>query len=602
VNAKERIEPEVGPKWPAAVDGAVGIAVLAFVALTSLFALRNNDIWWHMAVGEELLRSRSFITEDPFTFTVTGTPWVPHSWLADIVFYLVHAALSVPGLIALRAVLVGTVFLLLLRLLRRLGVSLTLAAPVVLIAALNAQSRFILRPHLIEYLFVVLLLGYLVLHRERRGVRFFVFPVVLQLLWVNVHASYYMGVIMVVLFYAGEWVTRWLPLSAGTEGFLGREPIRWHRVLLLVVLMGVASFVNPSPGEFLVQPMDAEQRALLTGYTLEWQSPFDPRLQSAAFHPYYELLLVISLAVFIVALGRLKVSSLFLVVFFAVLSLTAHRFRVEFCLVAVPLVLDQLKSARVTEAMRERLGGRAATLAPYGIAVFAALLLVVTARDRIDIDVSASDRFPRQAFRFIAEEGVAQRSYHTIGHGSYLIWELYPERRSFIDGRNVNVTVHKDFLLAQTSSQGLNGVARKYRLDAFVVPAPEVGDGGVANLHKLLISAKNWTLAHIDRVAYVYVKNNTVPGPWLAEHGYRYYHPFTFQQSRFTASQLDSVAADLRRAVTDDSLYMRPLLDAGNFFAAVGDSASAERVLERALELEPGQRQAQAIRDMLRTR
>lgn len=390
---KKRVSPK--PKNPQTrLDHAVAVAVTVFVCLAALFPIRNNDIWWHLAVGREMLRAGAFITEDPFSFTLAGTPWVPHAWLSGLLFYAVHAVSGALGLLVLRAALVTTIFLLLWKLLRRLGVSLTLAAPVVLVAALNMQSRFILRPHLFEYLLMVLLLGHLLCTREHRGARFFVLPVAVQLLWVNLHASFYLGIVLVVLFYTGEWLSSRL----GLRGFL--PAVDWRRVALLLVLMTAVSFVNPSPWDFVSQPLDTERRELLTAYTLEWRSPFAPAMKQAPFHPYYEMLLVFAAAAFLMSWRRLRLSSLLIVGFFAVLSLNAHRFRVEFALAAVPLVLGQIGVSPVTERFRRTLVGRRRMIA-HGACVILALVLGVTARDRITIDGAVSDRFPTQAFDFV---------------------------------------------------------------------------------------------------------------------------------------------------------------------------------------------------------
>ena len=120
--------------WPITEQGAV-VLVMLFVAAIALFPIRNNDIWWHLSVGK-ILAGGAFISRDPFMFSVPALPWVPHAWLSSLSLYTVHALASEPGLLVLRALLVGGTFWLLLRLIRRLGVALVFAAPIVLIALL----------------------------------------------------------------------------------------------------------------------------------------------------------------------------------------------------------------------------------------------------------------------------------------------------------------------------------------------------------------------------------------------------------------------------------------------------------------------------------
>jgi hypothetical protein len=586
--------------WPRAAEYAVAAGAWLFVVLISLFPIRNNDIWWHLAVGRELVRTHHFITRDPFMFSVVNAPWVPHSWLAGLFFYAVERAASFGGLVVLRAAIVGGIFAWVLRLLRRLGVSWTLAAPLFLVAALCAHSRFILRPHLFEYLFVVALLSFLIGTDERRGLRFYAIPVALQILWVNLHASFYLGFLIVGLFYAGEWLSAAMSKAIGSEGFRRGRPLEWRRGVLLLALLAVASLANPSPLQFLVQPLGGEQRELLRQYTLEWRTPFDPALRTAAFHPYYEILLAAAVLVFALSLRRLRITALLIVGTFAAMSLAAHRFRVEFSVAAVPLLLDQFRLSPVMGAWRRRAARSLVwRRVPYAAAVLVSLLLVFTARDRVAIDGAVSGRYPDDAFAFVVKNDVAKRSFHSVAFGSYLTWALYPDRQTFIDGRNIDASVYRDFLACQTNSAGFNRVIRKYDLDGFILPAPELSDGGMRNVHNFLIDSRSWSLAHIDRNGYVYVRNKAVSDAFLAENAYRFYHPLTFARARFSSAQVDSLATELARAVDSDSLYTRPLLDSARFYAALGNRASAAKALARVLSLDPGNAEARSMQRTL---
>lgn len=573
----------LGNKLPA-VDVAVGAALLLFVVLLSLFPLRNNDIWWHLAVGK-VLAGGTFITKDPFMFSAPGLPWVPHAWLSSLLFYAVFTAGNAVGLVVLRAVLVGATVGVVLWTIRRLGVRIVYAAPLVIVAALNAHSRFILRPHLFEYLFLVVLLAHLVVRGRHKGPGFYVLPVVVQLLWVNMHASFYFAPALVLLFFAGEGLSTRFPERFAA---IGGGSVAWKRVALLLLALAAVSLVTPRPIEFIVQPLGAEQRELLTRYTLEWQSPFAAVARGAAFHPYYEILLAFLAITFLASLRRLRPAAWLLIAFFVALSLEAHRFRVELALVATPLALAQLRD----HPLLSRFGRTAAALP---VALLLSALLVATTLNRVEIGGPVSDRFPRDAFEFVREQDVAQRPFHTVGFGSYLIWELYPDRRAFVDGRNISAGLYEDFLACQSTSAGFNGVIRKYDLDAFVIPPPENSDGGMRNIHGFLVDSAGWSLVHIDRNAYVYVKNATVEGEWLDGHAYQHYHPLIFGRARFSAAELDDLESELARAMGEDSRYPRPVLDSARFLAGLGRTAEARAAVQRVLDVDPENEEAVAL-------
>jgi hypothetical protein len=553
-------------------DTAATWALLLYVVLLALFPVRNNDIWWHLAVGK-ILAAGSFVTHDPFMYSAPGQPWVPHAWLASLVFYAAWAAASATGLVLLRAALVGATFWLLLRLLRRFRVSSLLAAPLVVVAVLNAQTRFIIRPHLFEYLFVMVLLTWLVGCSRFRGLRFFVPPLVLQVLWVNTHASFYLGPLIAALFFAGEWIAS-------------------RRPRLIAV-----SFFNPKPAAFVLEPLGGEQRSLLTRYTMEWHSPFAANMSAAPFHPYYEILLAFIVTAFVLSLERLRPATWLIVIFFTALSLEAHRFRVEMALVAVPLVLEQLRDAPAITKLCHRLRARPLA-APLAAAAVAILMVGMTA-NRFEIGRALSDRFPDDAFAFVEENDIAHRPFHSVAFGSYLTWRLYPKRQCFVDGRNIDAQLYRDFLACQTNSAGFNAVIRKYDLDAFIIPAPEKSDGGMRNLHTFLDEAREWSLVHIDRNGFVYVKRPLVEPDWLDRVAYETYHPMTFGGARFSENELARLEGELARASAEDPRYARPAIDRALFLAGTGRSGEALEIIDAVLDMAPNHEEALAVRRRL---
>ncbi len=575
------------PYHQSAIDYAFAFVVLAFIVFISLFPLRSNDVWWHMAVGKHMLEHRQFITEDPFTFTVTGSPWVPHAYLAGIVFYLVHQMGAAYGLIVLRIVLVLVAFGLLFRIVKKADIPFSIAAPFVLLCALVVHSRFLLRPHLFEYIFIVILLGILLDGRRRTGIRYFGPPVLLQIIWVNFHASFYLGPTIVLLWLLGEAASKVFARSGKLAS--GQFEGNLKRLSILLLLMIAASTVNPSPAQFIFQPLTAEHRDLLTRYTLEWRSPFDPALRHGAFHPYYEIFLALSGLTLLLGLVRLRFAVFLLVGVFVYLSLQAHRFRAELVFAALPLLLIELKHAPFAPAL-VRFFSRwknGPTLARTILACVLLSVLVYTARDRVVWVGTVSGRHPAKAFDFIQKENIAHRPFHPIGFGSYLLWHLYPERQSFIDGRNFHPTLYKDFIACQTNVTEFHRVIEKYDLDGFVLPAPRHSDAGMMNLHRALIRFDDWGLVHIDTVAFVYVKTDRVPTEWLDRNAYRMYHPITFGNVRPLSEEIPVFIDEITRAIEAEPLMAKLWGDLGEAYLWQNDEERAFEALARARAIEP---------------
>jgi tetratricopeptide (TPR) repeat protein len=460
-------------------------------------------------------------------------------------------------------------FTALLRIIKRAGIAFAFASPFMVLAALSIQSRFILRPHLFEYFFVIVLLGLLLGRSKKGGIRFYLWPVLLQLCWVNMHPSFILGPVIVLLIFLGESAAallskRWKSLKSPWN-----IEVRWKSFAALFALLVLVTLLTPSPYQFISQPLNAEQRDLITRYTLEWRSPFDPALADASFHPYYEIMLGMALLIFLISIPRLHISSLLLVFFFAGLSLYAHRFRVEFALVALPLLLAQWKHAPLTDRVEafvsKKTGGLLVPRVMFGL--LGCTLLFYAGRDRVEIGGRVSDRFPIQSLEFVLDEDIARRSYHTIGFGSFMLWKLYPERQSFIDGRNVSPDMYEALLDGQRDEVGFERVAKTYDLDGLILPPPERCDPGMRNVHRFASRSGEWALAHMDRNGYVYVKKSSVPAGWLTEKAYTHYHPVTYRAFGFSPEQVEPVVTEIRRAIREDSSYIVPIIDLGNAYA-----------------------------------
>jgi hypothetical protein len=148
-----------------------------------------------------------------------------------------------------------------------------------------------------------------------------------------------------------------------------------------------------------------------------------------------------------------------------------------------------------------------------------ALSVMFAERERIQKSFDVPELYPGAALDFVVENGVARRPFHSIGFGSYLLWDQYGKRQSFIDGRNFAPPLYRDFLATQMRETGFRNTIDRYQLDAFILPAPARSDGGLRNVHRWLVAAPaEWPLVYADDRAAVYVRASAVDSTWLAAH------------------------------------------------------------------------------------
>ena len=71
----------------------------AMGSATKIFG--DGDVSWHIAAGRWILAHERVPTIDPFSFTMTGQPWVAFEWLSQIIY---AAAFNFAGYAGLAAV------------------------------------------------------------------------------------------------------------------------------------------------------------------------------------------------------------------------------------------------------------------------------------------------------------------------------------------------------------------------------------------------------------------------------------------------------------------------------------------------------------------
>lgn len=560
--------------------------VVAFATALVFFPFPNPDLYWLLATGRRMVETRAFIYHDPFTFTVAGSPWSPQSWLTAILYFVLFKSGGMAALTALRLALVGAIVVLTLRSLRIVGASWAIASPLVVLGVLVAHTRLTDRGQLFEYALLAWFVAFLLQSHERRGRSFFVWPIAAQLLWVQLHSSFLLGPVLAGIFFASEWVAARSPLLRPLH------PRDFRRSFALVAALALACVVNPNPRAFLIQPFDPAQRALMSRFTLEWKSPFDAAIASGNFHPYYEILLALAALAILFNLRKLPLAPVTLMAATAFLSFQSHRFRVEFALVAVPMIALLAREAPLVvgyvRALTKRKRLARATRIAGACGLVVALGLIAIERGRITAARTADAGRPDRAVAFVVENDVAKRPFNTIAFGSYMLWDAYGERRTFIDGRNFSSALYRDFLLAQASDDGWRAAIAKYQIDSFILPAWSIADAGIRNVHQRLMKSRAaWDLVHIDAHAFVYVAKASADSAWLDAHAFRIYHPATFEGARLARGEVVRAVAELERATAEAPEDPLLWLHLGAAYEASGDMTKAIAALERATTLDP---------------
>lgn len=419
------------------------MAVVTFL-LVFIMAARmpqDTDFWWHIRAGELTWQTGRPLVTDQFTFTRGGQPWVNHSWLSEVIYYLFYKTGGFHGVSLLVALLAAASMMLIYAQLTGPAV---LKAAVIVLASTVAAPVWTPRPQLISQ---VLFAGlYLILHHYRSG-RFdclWLLPI-LFLAWSNLHAGYSLGFLLLGVFIIGELLNR--VVHPGADRGIAwrdlRKLILWSLVCVPVVLInpnGLVTWIIP------FNTMDVAMRATID----EWASP--------DFHQLFLQPFLWMLFAFLAAVGlagrKMDMVDLLGVIGFAYLAFLAKRNLVIFALFTAPALARYLWAA-VCAWKEERAGRninmssgrisisprpvrpalrRAVNYTLILVLVIAAIVKLVMANQAEMVEKATRDYFPDGAVQFLLNGQPPGNIFNSYGWGGYLEWHLH-DFPVFIDGR-----------------------------------------------------------------------------------------------------------------------------------------------------------------------
>src|SRR5919109_5211051 len=212
---KKHVKGESLPRWQ--TIAAWLSLVCAVVALFGLWPLAGLDLWMHLTLGRWIWAHGWVPSTDPFSYITEGQPFIAHSWLAEVIFYLVEQTAGTVGFMLLRLGLISLALMAALktaRLLKAPWPGVVLLAPCVLGLM---WSRLECRPQLFTSAFLAVELWLIVsVHTGQRSARWLWALPPLYALWVNLHPGWAQGMLLLVA------ITGALVLIEMRQRWLGR--------------------------------------------------------------------------------------------------------------------------------------------------------------------------------------------------------------------------------------------------------------------------------------------------------------------------------------------------------------------------------------------
>jgi len=564
---------------------AVVVLALAFPFLLALEKVSESDTFWHLKTGEWILSHTSIPRTDPFSSTVYGKPWPDWEWLFQAGIYSVYAWGGFNALVVAKAAIVFLTGLVLYLTCRRNGAGSPLAALVVMATFVAARERLEVQPDVAALLFAAVTVSLLEASQRGKPMWLWGLPLV-QVIWVNVDASFPLGIALVVIY----------GLSHGIESALGKQ---WRCVLLIaatLLLTCAVCLVNPF-GMELVQHAIEQIRSLNPSSTAgDWQPTrllllTEPNWALTTFWWLFWLNPVVLIAALAIKPREFPWAHALVVARMSLLAWRASPFTALYAIVTAPILAHGLAVIRAKIAGKEHSDwGEKTVRTVAGAAAVFLIFVVVTDRwaaaenrpTKFGVGVDESV-VPLRALSMMAKLPAGLNVFNTFLSGGPLLWKTYPQWRPFCDGR-ANLYGH-DFMdryrRAMSDPQDWETWMHERSVS---VAYFEYGAATDRTLLRYMVKSHVWDLLYFDHAACIFVHQSS----WakLREDkelvGYK---PVRVTDTNAVLAYAHALADETAGGGT----YRRARVvgTVGNFLMAIGAVNSAQILFEDAVAINP---------------
>jgi hypothetical protein len=511
------------PPWlrwvlPSVAD-LIFVALLSALLFTSLSVklLGDAGIGWHIRTGQQIVATHSIPRTDPFSSKMRGKAWFAWEWLYDVIVGQLESAWGLNGPLWLTAVVIAAVFAWLFRLLIDRGTDLFVALLFTLLAAWASTIHFLVRPHVLSWLFI--LTWFWILDSTEREIpdteagkqqRLWFLPI-LMLLWVNVHGGFLVGFVLLTFYWIGALGTWWRADEQRLEESLLKIAAgkRVRQLTLVGVASACASLMNPYGWKLHEHIYGYLSNRFLMNHIEEFQSPDFHGVAQRCFL----LLLLVSLAALIARGRQLRLSEVLTVLFAVYAGLYASRnIPVSSILLAVvvapitPGVKVLSGFALRMKKVQSELKGHIWPLLSVGVT----LAIVANAgrvggRQWIDTHFDPN-RMPVGATTFLRSQQINGPILSPDYWGGYLIYRLYPHNSVVIDDRHdfYGEQFLRSYLTMMRAEPGWEDFVKSHG-DCIVLPRGSA-------LAAILSRTPEWKVVYSDNIAVVFLPANERDG------------------------------------------------------------------------------------------
>lgn len=479
---------------------------LFWLTLISLFLLyvarpiSDPDFWWHLKSGELMIQQSRLLKIDPFNYTGDGVVrgfqavLLYGYWLWETIASVFYNSLGFNGIVLFKLLTAALLAWAVLFEMSRQRLSQLTRIILIGLGTLVIINLYPLeRPQVFSFIFMTLLIGMISRIRMGHLPSAMLFP--LMFIWANIHRGFVVGDILLVLAAAGFLIQY-------------RQDNQRRRLFMTWAAVGIlVSFINPNGWTTIVELFNFMQNSIGPSNVNEYRSTWQLfLLQSKLSAVSLWVISALHLA------GLLLVSrrfwpEIFVSLFIIVFGLAFIRNTGFIAVSLLPVTGWYVEQACSRFHIYIPRYAQAAICTLFLAVVFSLTLVEWEGRKGSVGPVCSS--FPVNMASFLKISGLSGHLFNEYDVGGYLNWALYPQWKTFIDGRELDTQVSNQYLKISSGSVELAEGKPYYELmlDRYQVDVIALGiaysDWRLQPLLKLLLNRREWIPVFLDHQSFV---------------------------------------------------------------------------------------------------
>ena len=476
----------------------------------------NADIGRHIKIGEIIWQTKEIPKTNLFSYTTPDFPFINHHWLSEVIFYKAYSvgvdwASGLKNIIILKIVVLLATYFLLFLIVRKNNIFAVVLSFLVSLFVFSARTEP--RPEIFSYLIFAFYLLIIYKAMNTKGafaaqkvpfVSSLWFLPILQLLWVNLHIYFIIGPIIYFLFLIDRVVSK--------------KILKFQFVIFGLVIL--ANLINPNFIAGALYPLNVLKEY---GYSVaENSSLFFLAKYFGHWAPQDKLFLASLFIAGATFIFKRSVFNVLLLSVMAVLSFKMQRNIPLFALALLPAMSENLDAGL---ARSKLLRPRKSLSILLVLILLASIYLVVNGWFYNYLDSSKTFGFrvssaAQDGTDFIKTNKIHGPVFNNFDIGSYLVWQLFPAHRVFIDGRPEAYPVEffdKVYKPMQRDEKIWQDMVEKYGINYIFFAHTDMTEWAWEFLDRIS-KDKEWPMVFLNDAVVIFVKNTETNRNIIYEH------------------------------------------------------------------------------------